>query len=178
RDGREPRAHLRPLSAQGRRPGGRRCGSDDLGPGAVLDHPAESAPRHRGLHAVRRLGGKGQAVDDAPARPGRPEPGRARAEAGLWPVPPAHEPAASIGRSGPLMMYLDGLAAFVHGVRLDALPGSTIAASKLVLLDTIGAIVAGSALPENARLARIAAQRAPHGLCTLVGHAMKADSLL
>ena len=76
------------------------------------------------------------------------------------------------------MNYLDRLAAFVHGARLDALPASTIAAAKLVLLDTIGAIVAGSALPENARLARIAAQRAPHGLCTLVGHAMKADSLL
>ena len=74
--------------------------------------------------------------------------------------------------------YLDRLAAFVHGARLDALPASTVAAAKLVLLDTIGAIVAGSALPENARLARIAAQRAPHGVCTLVGHAMKADSLL
>jgi 2-methylcitrate dehydratase PrpD len=74
--------------------------------------------------------------------------------------------------------YLDRLAAFVHGVRLDALPASTVAAAKLVLLDTIGAIVAGSALPENARLARIAAQRAPHGACGLLGHALKSDSLL
>ena len=76
------------------------------------------------------------------------------------------------------MDYLARLAAFVHGTRLDALSASTVAASKLVLLDTIGAIVAGSALPENARLARMAAQRAPHGLCTLAGHSMKADSLL
>ena len=76
------------------------------------------------------------------------------------------------------MDYLARLAAFVHGTRLDALPPAAVAASKLVLLDTIGAILAGSALPENARLARMAATRAPHGLCTLAGHAMKSDSLL
>jgi 2-methylcitrate dehydratase PrpD len=74
--------------------------------------------------------------------------------------------------------YLDRLAAFVHGVRLDALPVSTVAASKLVLLDTIGAIVAGSILPENRRLAKMASQRAPHGASTLVGHGLKSDSLL
>jgi 2-methylcitrate dehydratase PrpD len=76
------------------------------------------------------------------------------------------------------MDYLTRLATFVHDTRLDALPASTVMASKLVLLDTIGAIVAGSALPENARLARMAANRAPHGLCTLAGHSAKADSLL
>ena len=76
------------------------------------------------------------------------------------------------------MDYLARLAAFVHGTRRDALPAAAVAASKLVLLDTIGAMVAGSALPENARLARMAATRAPHGLCTLAGHAMKSDSLL
>ena len=68
------------------------------------------------------------------------------------------------------MDYLDRLAAFVAATRFDALPDSTIAAAKLVLLDTLGAIVAGSALPENAALARLAAARAPHGGATLLGH--------
>src|SRR5207244_3572458 len=117
-------------------------------------------------------------MDDATARPGPPEPGRARAETRLWPIPPAHEPDGPPRRSGTVMDYLTRLATFVHDTRLDALPASTVMASKLVLLDTIGAIVAGSALPENARLARMAANRAPHGLCTLAGHSAKADSLL
>ena len=38
-------------------------------------------------------------------------------------------------------------------------PASTLAAARLVLLDTLGAIVAGSALPENRRLAELAAER-------------------
>jgi 2-methylcitrate dehydratase PrpD len=71
--------------------------------------------------------------------------------------------------------YLDRLAAFVAATRFDALPASTVAAAKLVLLDTLGAIVAGSALPENASLARLAATRSPHGGATLLGHRAKAD---
>jgi 2-methylcitrate dehydratase PrpD len=53
-----------------------------------------------------------------------------------------------------------------------------VAAAKLVLLDTIGAIVAGSALDENTRLARMAAGRAPRGGSSLLGHGWKADALL
>src|SRR5512145_2599888 len=60
-------------------------------------------------------------------------------------------------------------------MRFDALPASTVAAAKLVLLDTLGAVVAGSALPENGALARLAAARGPHGTATLVGHRLKAD---
>ncbi len=74
--------------------------------------------------------------------------------------------------------YLEQLAACVHDTKLNRLPASTVTASKLVLLDTIGAMVAGSALPENVRLARMAAKRSPHGLCTLAGHGLKSDSLL
>ena len=74
--------------------------------------------------------------------------------------------------------YLGELATCVHDTKLSRLPASTVAAAKLVLLDTIGAMVAGSALPENVRLARMAAQRSPHGLCTLAGHGLKSDSLL
>jgi 2-methylcitrate dehydratase PrpD len=76
------------------------------------------------------------------------------------------------------MDYLARLAGFACGIRLADLPASTVKASKLVLLDTIGAIVAGSALPENVRLAKMAARRAPHGSSSLLGHGLKADSLL
>jgi len=72
--------------------------------------------------------------------------------------------------------YLDRLARFAAEVRFEALPASTIAAAKLVLLDTLGAIVAGSALPENARLAELAAARAARGTATLVGHGARADA--
>ena len=77
--------------------------------------------------------------------------------------PPAHD-------------YLDRLARFAAETRLDALPASTVAAAKLVLLDTLGAILAGSALDENTRLARFAAARSPHGAVTLLGHSVKADA--
>ena len=52
--------------------------------------------------------------------------------------------------------YLEQLADCVHDTKFNRLPASAIRASKLVLLDTIGAMVAGSALPENVRLARMA----------------------
>ncbi len=74
------------------------------------------------------------------------------------------------------MDYLDRLAAFVAATRFDALPASTVGAAKLVLLDTLGAIVAGSAMPENGELARLAAGRSPRGGATVFGHRGKADA--
>ena len=50
--------------------------------------------------------------------------------------------------------YLDQLAEFVSTTRLDDLDRSTVDAAKNVVLDTIGAILAGSRVPENASLAR------------------------
>ena len=72
--------------------------------------------------------------------------------------------------------YLDRLARLAAETRFDALPGATIEATKRVLLDTLGAILAGGALPENTRLARLAAARAPLGIVTLLGHGAKADA--
>jgi 2-methylcitrate dehydratase PrpD len=72
--------------------------------------------------------------------------------------------------------YLDRLARFAAEVRLATLPGDTVAAAKLVLLDTLGAMLGGSALAENARLARLAATRSPRGTATLLGHVARADS--
>ena len=70
--------------------------------------------------------------------------------------------------------YLDRLAGFAAGVELDALPAATVDAARLVLLDTLGAIVAGSAQAENRRLAELATARAPHGRATLLGHRTRA----
>ena len=72
--------------------------------------------------------------------------------------------------------YLDRLARFVAETRFDALPATAVAAAKHVLLDTLGAILAGSALPENRRLAEFAAARAPQGGATLLGHRARADA--
>src|SRR5215831_15657716 len=72
--------------------------------------------------------------------------------------------------------YLDRLAQLASDTRLDALAPSTVDAAKLVLLDTLGAMLAGSALPENTRLAQLAAGRSARGTATLLGHALRADS--
>ena len=47
-----------------------------------------------------------------------------------------------------------------------------------MFLDTIGAMVAGSALPENALLARQVAHAPGTAGATLIGHGLKADPLL
>jgi 2-methylcitrate dehydratase PrpD len=72
--------------------------------------------------------------------------------------------------------YLDRLALRVAGTSLDTLPAASVAAAKLVVLDTLGAIVAGSALDENRRLAALAAARSASGAATLIGHAGRADA--
>src|SRR6267143_646656 len=120
-------------------------------------------------------------MDDAGARPGAAQSNRrARAEARLRPVPASTRADSADRRRRRLSDsraadYLDRLAAFVAATRFDRLPAATVAAAKLVLLDTLGAIVAGSALPENGKLARLAAARTPHGGATLLGHRAKAD---
>lgn len=72
--------------------------------------------------------------------------------------------------------YLDSLARFAAETRLDALPASTVAAARLVLLDTLGATLGGSALDENTRLAHLAATRSSRSTATLLGHRVKADA--
>ncbi|HEY5725245.1 MAG TPA: MmgE/PrpD family protein, partial [Methylomirabilota bacterium] len=76
------------------------------------------------------------------------------------------------------MDYLTTLAAFAAEVSLARLDPSAAAAARLVLLDTLGAMLAGSAQPENARLARAMAERASRPAATLIGHDAKADPLL
>jgi 2-methylcitrate dehydratase PrpD len=76
------------------------------------------------------------------------------------------------------MDYLDRLARFVETVSLDRLADDALAAARLVLLDTIGAMVAGSAQPENRRLAAAMYERRSREGATLVGHGGRVDPLL
>ena len=65
--------------------------------------------------------------------------------------------------------YLNRLSDFVFDTRLESLEPSTILAAKLVVLDTIGAILGGSSLPENVKLAQLAANTGGKGHSTLLG---------
>lgn len=84
--------------------------------------------------------------------------------------PPAAAPAG--------VHYLDRLARLVCELSLARVGEATRHAAKFVVLDTLGAILAGSRLPENACLARLAAERAGRSTATLVGQAATADPLL
>lgn len=69
--------------------------------------------------------------------------------------------------------YLDQLSEFVVTTRLDDLDESTIEAAKLVVLDTIGAILAGSRQSENAKLALLATEMSGTGSSSILGHTGK-----
>jgi 2-methylcitrate dehydratase PrpD len=74
--------------------------------------------------------------------------------------------------------YLTRLAALAAGTRFDRLSTATVDAARAVTMDTLGAILAGSRLTENARLADLAAERSGSRTATLVGHTRKADAML
>jgi len=76
------------------------------------------------------------------------------------------------------MDYLDRLARFVKDTTYAALPAPVISAARLVLLDTLGAMLAGSRLPENVRLAGLVAERSGPRTATLIGHAERAEPML
>ncbi len=65
--------------------------------------------------------------------------------------------------------YLDRLSRFVGDTRLEDLDPSTVTAAKTVVLDTLGAMLAGSRLPENKKLAQLAAKTGGQGPATLLG---------
>ena len=66
--------------------------------------------------------------------------------------------------------YLDQLAEFVASLRAEDLPPDTIAAARDVVLDTIGAMTAGSRLDENTNFAGLAAELSGPGRATIIGH--------
>ena len=66
--------------------------------------------------------------------------------------------------------YLDRLAEFVVDFRLEDTDDGTLGAARDVVLDTLGAIIAGSRLPENAALAGLAARMSGPGGASIIGH--------
>ncbi len=66
--------------------------------------------------------------------------------------------------------YLDKLSRFVAETRLEDQSETTVAAARDVVLDTIGAILAGSRLAENANLAKLAQTMSGAGHATIFGH--------
>ncbi len=71
--------------------------------------------------------------------------------------------------------YLDQLAEFVVETRWEDIDPIAIAAAKDVVLDTIGAILAGSRLSENANFAGLAATMSGPGKATVLGHSHRAQ---
>ncbi len=69
--------------------------------------------------------------------------------------------------------YLTQLSKFACQISYTRLSDSARTAAADVLMDTIGAIIGGSRLPENANLARFAAGN-DSGAATLLGHPLKA----
>ena len=70
--------------------------------------------------------------------------------------------------------YLTQLSDFACQISYTRLSDSAHTAAAAVLMDTIGAIIGGSSLPENANLARLAAGNTD-GTATLLGHPLKAQ---
>jgi len=74
--------------------------------------------------------------------------------------------------------YLTRLATLAAATRFDTLSAATLEAARAVTLDTLGAMLAGSRLPENAQLANLAAERSGSRGATLVGSGRKAEPML
>ena len=74
--------------------------------------------------------------------------------------------------------YLEQLAEFVCELNLGHLDPDAVDAARTVVLDTLGAMLAGSRLPENRNLARLAVKMSGVGVSTIVGHADQAGPML
>ena len=67
--------------------------------------------------------------------------------------------------------YLDALASFVAATSWERIPEEARKAGSLILLDTLGGMLAGSTLAESEGYARLATGSSPARPCTLVGFA-------
>lgn len=74
--------------------------------------------------------------------------------------------------------YLKQLALFATNTGLDGLDETTLVAIQDVILDTIGAMLAGSQEPENRRMAQWAAKESGLDSSRLIGHDLKARPML
>ena len=74
--------------------------------------------------------------------------------------------------------YLDRLARFVCRLQLDGLGDDTLNATRTVVLDTVGAIVAGSGLPENRKLAGMAVRMGGEGNSAVIGDTQRTGATM
>lgn len=65
--------------------------------------------------------------------------------------------------------YLDTLSTFAARTAFEEIPSAVQAAAKLIFLDTLGGMLAGSTLPEVQAFARLASGASPAQPCTVVG---------
>lgn len=73
--------------------------------------------------------------------------------------------------------YLDHLSQFVADTTFDSLSLDARAATRDVIMDTFGAIIAGAQLPENQALAKLASERSQPPSATLLGHSLKSEPM-
>ncbi|MCH9011217.1 MAG: MmgE/PrpD family protein [Chloroflexi bacterium] len=73
--------------------------------------------------------------------------------------------------------YLDALSDFVADTRYEDLEEGALVAARDVTLDTLGAMVAGSWLSENAAFAKLVSERSSPRVATLLGHGLKAEPM-
>lgn len=73
--------------------------------------------------------------------------------------------------------YLDTLSDFAATTSYEDLSVDAINAAREVILDTVGAIVAGYSLPENMALAKLAATRSAPQTSTILGAGLKAEPM-
>ena len=74
--------------------------------------------------------------------------------------------------------YLDKLSEFVADTTYEDLDPEALAAVRDVTLDTVGAMLSGSRLPENAAFARLTAEKSGPATATIIGHDLKAEPML
>ena len=73
--------------------------------------------------------------------------------------------------------YLDSVSDFVYSTQWEDLPDIARSAAKNVLMDTLGAILAGSQLPQNSALAALAPRLGGIGAISLFGHTAQTTTL-
>ena len=73
--------------------------------------------------------------------------------------------------------YLDTLSDFVASTSYEELSEEALAATRDVVLDTVGAIVAGYQLPENAAFAKLASERSAPHTSTILGTPFRAEPM-
>lgn len=74
--------------------------------------------------------------------------------------------------------YLDRMSKFASEITYKDMDENVKESARNVIMDTIGAIIGGSRLPENGNLARLVNNNLEHGTATIIGHTFKASPMM